>query len=157
MYAEKNSFEIITVEKEILVVGLSHKKNGIPMPELWDHMDEIEAAANHTATPSKTYGLWIDPHPNEDYMIGIEVSSLSGQSSDFSAFTIPCGQYIQNTFNAESIGELLGEKIRHKFKELENWAKKNDLHINWDVAVEVYPDGLFEMEYPEMQYWCHVL
>ena len=153
MYIKKNEITIITFEKDIKVVGLSHKDTGIGMFELWDREDDILNNANNKKTPETMYGIWIDPHPNEDYFVGVEVTSFEKQSEIYSCFTIPAGRYIQNLFNAESIDQLIGKVT---WKRNAEWAEKNNIQIDWDVAVEIYPPGLSEMKHPEMYYLCHV-
>jgi len=154
MYIEKNKFGIITVEKEIKVFGLSHKKTGISEFELWGKKSDILRDVKHAKIPQTNYGIWTPPHPGGDYIVGTEVTDFAGQNSTYSLFTIPSGKYVQITFNAQSIDELLTEKIWHCGVEgIDERASENGVTVDKDnITIEIYPDGLFETQYPEMFY-----
>jgi effector-binding domain-containing protein len=150
MYIEKNEITIINLEKEIKVFG---SKGGF---ELWQSMAETKNNAKHIKEHGSNYGIWIGAHPNEYYFVGTEVTSFENQSSEYSTYIIPSGKYIQIYFNAENIEQLLGEKCGNKYKEGGEWAAKNSVQIDSSLYVEVYPEGMFDMKYPEMYYWCYI-
>jgi len=154
MYIEKNELRIITLEKEIKVFGLSHKKTGIGPYDLWGKKDEIIRDVKHSKIPQTNYGIWAPPHPGGDYFVGTEVTDFEGQSSAYSTFTIPAGRYLKITFNAQNIDELLGDKIWNCCIEgIDERAKENGVTVSKDdITVEIYPEGLFEMQHPEMFY-----
>lgn len=149
MYIEKNQFEIITFETEIKVFGA---KGGY---ELYGKIDEMKSVAKSKKEHSSNYGLWIGIHPNEYYFIGIEVTE-NEQSENYTTYTLPVGKYVRNHFNAENIDSLLGEKCGKKYVEGENWAKENNVQTDSALFVEIYPEGMFDMEYPEMYYLCKI-
>jgi hypothetical protein len=149
MYIEKNEFNVITIEQGIKVFGA---KGGY---ELFGKIDDMKNIAKGKKEHCSHYGLWIGIHPNEYYFIGIEVID-DEQSHEYTTFTVPEGKYIQNYFNAENIDVLLSEKCGKKYVEGENWAKQNNIEIDTSLFVEIYPEGMFDMEFPEMYYLCKV-
>jgi predicted transcriptional regulator YdeE len=153
MYTEKNEFNIITLEKEIKIFGLSQKKTGDAV-DLWSKTIDIIRDARHKTTSRTNYGIWTPPHPGGDYIVGTEVTDLEGQNGAYTTFVIPAGRYIQITFNAQSIDELLGDKIWNcGVAGIDKRAEENGVAVNKeDITVEIYPEGLFEMQYPEMSY-----
>ncbi|MCL2405840.1 MAG: GyrI-like domain-containing protein [Defluviitaleaceae bacterium] len=154
MHIEKNEVSIITLEKEIKVFGLSHLKTGIDPFALWGKKGDILRDVKHVKTPPTQYGIWTPPHPGGDYFVGAEVTAFEGQDTAYSTFTIPPGRYVQVTFNAQSIDQLLTEKIWSCGVEgIGERAALLGVAVNEDdITVEIYPDGLFEMQYPEMFY-----
>ena len=64
------------------------------------------------------------------------------------------GRYVRITFNAQNIDELLTEKIWGCGVEgIDERAAEKGISVKEDdITIEIYPDGLFEMEYPEMYY-----
>ena len=107
MYIEKNEFSIITVENEIKVFGLSHKKTGIGAFDLWGKKEEIMGNANHEKIPQTNYGIWTPPHPGGDYIVGTEDGGVwiietkggfnrYGQSEDIDAYTAKKFSYLKN-------------------------------------------------------------
>jgi len=154
MYIEKNELSIITLEKEIKIFGLSHKKTGIGAFDLWSKKSDIMRDVKHAKIPQTNYGIWTPPHPGGDYIVGTEVTDFEGQNDAYSTFTIPTGRYVQITFNAQNIDELLSDKIWSCGVEgIRERAKEHGITVaKDDITVEIYPNGLFEMQYPEMLY-----
>ena len=154
MYIEKNELSIIILEKEIKIFGLSHKKTGIDAFDLWGKKEDILRDVKNQKIPHTNYGIWTPPHPGGDYIIGTEVTDFEGQNTAYSTFTIPMGRYVRITFNAQNIDELLTEKIWScGVESIDERAAEKGISVNEDdITVEIYPDGLFEMEYPEMYY-----
>lgn len=154
MYIEKNEFQVVTLEKEIKVFGISNKKSGIAFFNLWSKIDEIIRDAKHKKSPETNYGIGIAPYgqphgPNGEYIVGTEVTDFEGQSDAYSTFTIPAGRYFQNTFNAENFDKLVTERIGNTG--MKEWAAENGIDVNWDdIAIEIYPDGVKTAQYPEM-------
>lgn len=155
MYLEKNEKRIIYLADEMNIFGISAEADKIDFGVMWDKMGDIESAAKQKSADS-AYGLWINPHPNGRYFIGVQVAEREGQDEEYDTFTVPEGKYLEICFNGENVGEVLGEKLAFKWKEAESWAAGNRMKINWDVAIEIYPKGFFEMKYPQMCYLCHL-
>lgn len=157
MYIEKNEANVITIEKEIKVFGLSHKNTGIAAFDMWSKIHEITRDVNHKKTPEINYGIWTPPHPGGDYIVGTEVTDFEGQNYTYSTFTVPAGRYLQITFNVPNIDELLNDRIWSCcVTGIDKRAEECGVTVNKEgITVEIYPNGLFEMQYPEMFYlWC---
>lgn len=69
-------------------------------------------------------------------------------ADECSSVIIPKGKYIKDSFNAETFEELT-DKVLPKRK-VKAWAKKNNVKIEGQFSVEVYPWDEFEKDNFEM-------
>ena len=141
---DNKSIEIIYLEKEIKVVGLSYKKLGLPetvesLEKMWNtYGEKYRNKVENSVVPLVDYGIsaciLTDKH---EYIAGCEVSKIGTLDEHWELFVVPTGKYIK--YAARDIGTI--------FKDLENvrsWANENKLTIYGDFEVEVYPQGAFE-------------
>lgn len=146
MFVEKNSTEIIVINREIKVVGLSLQKSGLPISfaslgKLWDIYGETyRGSVKNAETPVVEYAVCLNKTP--DYIAGCGVTEIDKVEKDCLSFIIPLGKYIKDTFNAETFEQLTGEVMGKR--NVKAWAKKNKVNINGQFTIEVYPREDFE-------------
>ncbi len=154
MFEPKENIEIVEITEEIIVVGVSLQKSGLPITfdslgKMWDIFGKSYRGQNKIVNALNTkleYAVLLNKVP--DYIAGHAVSKADEITEDCSSVTLPKGKYIKDTFNAESF-EALTEKILPK-RNVKAWAKKSKIKIDGQFSVEVYPweefgKGNFEM------------
>lgn len=154
MFKEKKNFQVITIEKEIIVTGKNLQDSGLPITfdslgKMWN-MYSTEDINNTSYCLNKdiSYGVCLNKVP--DYIVCVEVSEDKEDREGFKCITIPAGQYIKVEFNGENHDDLVNEKLMERQKEAKKWAKDNKIKIDGKFTVEVYPKETVEMVYPEM-------
>lgn len=154
MFSLKECTEIIEILEDIIIVGTSLQKSGLPITfnslgKMWERFgnsyrgqDKIANALN----PKLEYAVLLNKVP--DYITGHAVTKVGDMADECSSVIIPKGKYIKDSFNAETFEELT-DKVLPKRK-VKAWAKKNNIKIDGQFSVEVYPwdefdKGNFEM------------
>lgn len=151
-FIEKSSTEVITIEKEIFVVGLSLQKSGLPISfaslgKLWgDYSEKYRYHVKHALEPIVEYAVCLNKVP--DYITGCAVSKIDEIEDGWMSYTIPQGRYIKDTFNAETFHQLTSEIMEKR--NVKAWAKKNNIKINGEFTIEVYPIEAVENRNVEM-------
>lgn len=150
MFIERDSTEIVTVDEEIKVVGLSLQKSGLAISfdslgKLWEvYGQKYRGKVENTAIPATEYAVCFNKIP--DYLTGCSVTEIAEVNDDCISHVIPKGKYIKDAFNAETFEKLTNEAMAKR--NVKAWAKKNKVKINREFTIEVYPksegDG-FEM------------
>lgn len=154
MFVEENKIETITLSAEIIVTGLNLQKSGLPinfesLGKMWKlYTEEIIRKTPNQLNTHTEYGICLNKIP--DYLVGIEVSRISENLQDYVSYTIPAGEYIKVSFNAENHNTLVDKKLMKMQKEAKKWAKNNKIKCNGDYTVEVYPKDTINQEYPSM-------
>ncbi len=154
MFMFKESTEIIELEKEIKVVGLSLQKSGLPITfeslgMLWEIYGNTYRRKNkieNTEIPETEYAIALNTVP--DYITGCSVYEIGRVNEECLSFVIPKGRYIKDTFNAETFEILTGEVLVRR--DVKDWAKKNKVKIDRLFAIEVYPWEEFDKNNFEM-------
>lgn len=152
MFIEKNSTEIVTIDKEIKVIGLSLQKSGLPISfdslgKLWGlYGEKYRYKVENAITPIVEYAVALNKIP--DYITGCAVKEIKGIEEGWISYVIPQGKYIKDSFNAETFEQLVTEKMGKR--NVKNWAKKNGVKINGEFIVEVYPIEAVENQRIEM-------
>ena len=160
-----NKAELITIEKEIKIVGLSYKKCtetgsvqlGGPF-DLYGKFELLDKIKN-IKQPETGYCVWLAG----DLLNGIEVTDASGQDDLYAEVAIPAGLYLKLHWNAETFNELVMEAIEKSWERCgadEFMQKHNLVKAGEDdgtyVYAEVYPKNTVGKEidpitpYPEM-------
>lgn len=152
MFVEKNCTEIINIENEIKVVGLSLERFGFPkqvekLGDMWGVYEKLyrEKVAN-VQFPIVNYGFWYSkPDGDYDYLVGSAVTDVENIDDELISYTIPSGKYIKVSFNAKNFSDLVcGCNIENSF----NAARKHAEEINLKIklmpsfpisGIEVYP------------------
>jgi predicted transcriptional regulator YdeE len=141
MFAGESKTEIIEITEEIKVVGLSLQKSGLPISfnslgELWGIYSNENRynIPNHTV-PIVEYGICLNKIP--DYITGCAVSEIGQLSDTFISFIIPKGKYIKDAFAAQTFEELTTKTM--ETRNVKKWAKENNIKINNEFNIEVYP------------------
>lgn len=154
MFSLKECTEIIEVLEDIIIVGTSLQKSGLPITfnslgKMWEMFgnsyrgqDKIANALN----PKLEYAVLLNKVP--DYITGHAVTKVGDMADECSSVIIPKGKYIKDSFNAETFEELT-DKVLPKRK-VKVWAKNNKVKVDGMFSVEVYPwdefdKGNFEM------------
>lgn len=154
MYQEKQNTEIISLDKDIKVVGLNLQNSGLPITfeslgKMWGiYSEEHKTKTKNVITPVVEYGICLNKVP--DYLVGCEVSEYEDVKKEFFSFTIPAGNYIKDSYNADTYESLVSVKLLERQKAVKKWAKENKLKIDGNFVAEVYPDEMVNMEYPAM-------
>lgn len=138
------NFEIVTIEKEITVIGLSYQKLGLPatlesLNKMWEEYgNKYRHNVKNTVLPLVDYGinafLLSDRH---EYIAGCSVTEISMLDKNWASFIIPIGKYIKFVYKKM-------EDMCKNDEDVKIWAKENNILINEDFMVEVYPSGAFE-------------
>lgn len=154
MFEAKESTEIIEIPEDIIVVGVSLQKSGLPITfdslgKMWGIFSNLYRGQNKIANvinPKLEYAVLLNKVP--DYIVGHAVSNADDIMDECLSVVLPKGKYIKDTFNAETF-ETLTDKVLPKRK-VKAWAKMNSVKVNGQFSVEVYPwenfdNGNFEM------------
>lgn len=139
MFVEKSNTEVITIDEEIKIVGISLQKSGLPISfdslgKLWDiygknYWHKVKNA------PIVEYAVCLNKVP--DYISGCAVTEIGDLEDGWMSFVIPKGKYIKDTFNAETFEKLTTEALQKR--NIKKWAKENNIKIHNEFTVEVYP------------------
>ena len=134
--------DIITIEDEIKIIGLSYKKLGLPetiesLEKMWNiYGKKYRHRIKGTVTPLVDYGvndcLLTDEH---EYIAGCAVTEIGELDENWVSFVAPPGKYVRHT--SKNTQELFAEDIGA-------WAKANGITLNDNFMIEGYPDGYFE-------------
>jgi predicted transcriptional regulator YdeE len=152
-----DKIEIITLDSEIKVVGLSLEKAGWAkrvekIGELWGVYSDGHRMKTSAAIPVVEYGFWIEKSGDYDYIAGSAVTEFGDTGDEQISYAIPAGRYIRHTFNAFDFGDLVEVALQKSGAAVPAWAKENGYVIKrmppFPVAgIEVYP--VQEMVKPE--------
>lgn len=154
MFQEKEHTEIIELTEDIVIVGVSLQKSGLPITfaslgKMWKIWGDSYRGQNKIANAVNAkleYAVLLNKVP--DYIAGHAVSSADEIAEDCSSVILSKGKYIKDTFNAESFEELANEVLPKR--KVKAWAKKNKVKVDGQFSVEVYPWEEFEQGNFEM-------
>ena len=105
MFSLKECTEIIEVLEDIIIVGTSLQKSGLPITfnslgKMWERFgnsyrgqDKIANALN----PKLEYAVLLNKVP--DYITGLAVTKVGDMADECSSVIIPKGKYIKDSFN----------------------------------------------------------
>ena len=154
MFETKECTEIVDITEDIIVVGVSLQKSGLPITfdslgKMWEIFGNAYRGQNKIANainPKQEYAVLLNKVP--DYIAGHAVSDANEIADDCSSVILPKGKYIKDTFHAESFEELVNNVLPKR--KVKTWAKKNNVKVDGQFSVEVYPweefdNGNFEM------------
>jgi predicted transcriptional regulator YdeE len=138
------SIEIITLDKEICVIGLSFRKSGLPssyksLAKLWDiygaeHRGKVANAINPLVDYGVNYALDTEKH---EYIAGCAVTEIIELNDSWDSFILPTGEYVKHAQN--NIDDLFKYE-----KDVKTWAETHNIKINSSYMVEVYPIGAYD-------------
>lgn len=140
MFVEESSTEVVFVEEEIKVLGLSLQKSGLPISfdslgKLWEkYGEEYRGKILDASNPVTEIAICLNKVP--DYISGCAVNAFSTEDKNLVFYIIPKGKYIKDSFNAESFEKLTNEALGKR--KVKAWAKKNNVKINSEFSIEVY-------------------
>lgn len=152
MFIEKSSTEVITINKEIKVVGLSLQKSNLPISfdslgKLWGlYGDTYRGKVKNAIYPIVEYGICLNKVP--DYITGCAVTGIEDIEDGCLSYIIQPGKYIKDSFNAETFQQLTDEIMMKR--NVKAWAKANKIKINNEFTIEVYPLEAIENQIVEM-------
>ena len=141
MFVEKTSTEVVTIDEEITIVGVSLQKSGLPITfdslgKLWGVYGKNHRGNERNAiAPITEYAVTLNKIP--DYIAGYAVTEIGELADGWLSFVLPKGRYIKNTFNAETFEKLTGEAMGKT--NVKKWAKENGVKINPAFTIEAYP------------------
>lgn len=152
MYVEKNVIDIVDIKRAIRVVGINLQSSGLPITFeslgiMWDRFtDEVKSGIEAVCNKDTEYGICLNKEP--DYLVGLE-SEMENCGDAYFTYIIPAGRYVKAEFSAENYEKLVNERLMVMQKEAKRWAKNNQVKLEREFTVEVYPAEL-ELEYPSM-------
>ena len=149
VFAYKNNVELVTLNEEIKVVGLSYnecKRTGLltlksPFDLYGRDSFEIQSRIKNVKYPQIGYAVGIMGNADQDLIVGKEVTDCDGQDEIYGSYIIPAGRYLKVSFNAKNFEELVQE-ILPKSGELFNvdaFLKSHNLIKDHVLYIEVYP------------------
>ena len=158
MFVERISTEVITIEEEIKVVGLSLEKYGYPkqagkIPEMWHvFKDKHSGKVKNIIDPDIGYWFWFMVPGNYDYVVGNAVTDFEDIDDELTTCAIPAGRYIKDSFNAKDFGDLVDGILQRRKEDVKKWAEENNVKIAYEsvTAIEVYPEQEITSQYPSM-------
>lgn len=152
MFIEKCSTEVITIDTEIKVVGLSLQKSGLPISfdslgRLWNiYGENYRGKVKNSIEPIVEYAVCLNKVP--DYITGCSVTEIEDMEEGWTSYIIQKGKYIKDSFNAETFHQLTTEIMGKR--NVKAWAKANNIKINNEYSIEVYPIEAIEDQNVEM-------
>jgi len=163
MFTSKSETQIITIENDIKVVGLSlvkfvgHNKPETEVGKIGDLWGiytggQCEKVEN-VKTPSVNYGFWFMKPGFHDYIVGGEVVEFGQIDNQHITAVIPAGRYIKDSFNAKDFSDLVDGVLSARREVARKWADDNGIKIKHDFSVlgiEVYPSQEIAAEHPSM-------
>lgn len=140
-----SKIEVIVLDHDIKVVGLSLAKSGLPqtmesLGALWGmYTDEHRRKIKHVKLPIVNYGISLMGGAR-DYIVGTEVVEFEDVGGDMVTVAIPAGRYIQDTFNAYDFEQLVTETLAAREPKVKQWEEENGITAQKPAMfVEVYP------------------
>lgn len=152
MFVKKSSTEVVTITEEIMIVGINLKKSGMSVSfdslgKLWSIYGENHRyKVKNAVTPIVEYAVCLNKVP--DYISGCAVTEIGELEDGWLSFVIPKRKYIKDTFNAETFEQLTAETMGKR--NVKEWAKKNNIKIDREFTIEVYPIEAVEGKNVEM-------
>ncbi|MCL2773457.1 MAG: GyrI-like domain-containing protein [Oscillospiraceae bacterium] len=144
------NIEVITIEEEIKVIGLSYHKLGLPatiesLEKMWNTYDEkYRNRIENAVVPLVDYGVNAYLLTNKHkYIAGCAVAKIGVLEENWASFVVPTGKYIK--YSCRKMEDLF-----KNHDEIRSWAKTNEIMIYDDFEIEVYPIGAFEGKDVEM-------
>jgi len=152
--------EIIAIDKEIKVVGLSLQKSGLPMNyeaigRLWDIFRERRGAyAENAVVPHVEYGVCICDNWPHEYLAGRAVSEI-GALAENKARRFPSAPETRAVSEVGDLGDgwisfiippgryaKVSEELGGYAFDIEKWAEENGLSVkDTYLCMDVHPAG----------------
>lgn len=134
--------EIIELEEDIRIVGLSLQKSGLPVTfaslgKLWKrYADECRTQGRgENPGPSTEYAVLLNRVP--DYITGAAADQIEYDDATMADFVIPHGKYVKDWFQAERFEVLTAQML--PARDVKGWAQRNGVALDGTFSVEVYP------------------
>jgi len=147
---DEHSIEVVAIDAEIKIVGLSYEKLGLPatiesLEKMWAmYGEQYRYRVENAVAPHVDYGinanLLTDRH---EYIAGCAVTEIGPIPEDWACFTIPPGKYVKYT--SGTMGGLF-----ENHGEIRAWARANGTPIYDGFEIEAYSDGAFDGRAVEM-------
>ena len=137
------SIEVVTINEEIKIIGLSYCLMGLPsslesLNKMWKiygekYRNKIKDAVSHIdyGVNANTLGT------KHEYIAGCAVTRIDRLDVDWTCYIVPPGQYVKHT------RRKMSELFEHE-NDVKVWAERNNIKIDGNFMVEVYPAGAFE-------------
>ena len=138
------NIEVVTICEEIKVIGLSYCLMGLPgtiesLNKMWEiYGEKYRGKINHAVIPLVDYGINTNTlGAKHEYIAGCAVTQIGRLDVDWTCYIVPPGQYIKHTRS------IMSELFEHE-NDVKTWAEANNVMIDGNFMVEVYPMGAFE-------------
>lgn len=161
MFVRKNNVELITLNEDIKVVGLSFQKCkqtgsvGLNSPMELYQRDKLELQVNikKIKYPQIGYAVWANA--DKDMIFGKGVTDLDGQDEIYGSFIIPAGRYMKVSWNAETFGKLVSEAMEKSWERAgaKAFLENNNLIADHTLDIEVYPHETMRVGYENGPDW----
>ena len=138
------NIEVITLNEEVKVVGLSHRLLGMPgtiesLYQMWEmYGEKYRNKIENAATPLVDYGINENTlGAKHEYIAGCAVTQIGRLDINCVSYIVPPGKYIKHTCrNMEDLFKYEND--------VKTWAETNKIEIDGNYLVEVYPVGAFD-------------
>jgi len=138
------NIEIVTVNDEIKVIGLSHCLLGMPgtiesLHTMWEmYGEKYRNKIKNAITPLVDYGINANTlGAKHEYIAGCAVTQISRLDINCVSYIVPPGKYIKHTCrNMEDLFKYEDD--------VKTWAETNKIDIDRNYMVEAYPVGAFD-------------
>ena len=138
------NIEVITIKEEIKIVGLSYLLMNLPgtlesLNDMWKmYGEKYRGKVSNAATPPIDYGVNANNlGERHEYIAGCAVTQIGRLDVNWACYIVPPGQYIKHT------RQKMSELFEHE-SDVKAWADANNIKIDDNFMVEVYPAGAFE-------------
>ncbi|MCL2772045.1 MAG: GyrI-like domain-containing protein [Oscillospiraceae bacterium] len=144
------NIEVITLDEEIKVIGLSYRKLGLPatiesLEGMWNtYGEKYRNRIENALVPPVDYGINAYLLTNKhEYIAGCAVTKIGNLEEIWALFIVPPGKYIK--YACRNMEELF-----KNHDDIRKWAEINGMTIYNGFEIEVYPIGAFEGKDVEM-------
>jgi len=138
------NIEIVKLNEEIKVVGLSYRLLGLPetiesLYTMWEmYGEKYRNKIKNAITPLVDYGVNANTlGAKHEYIAGCAVTQIGRLDINCVYYIVPPGQYIKH------ICRNMEDLFKYE-NDVKTWAEANKIAIDGNYMVEVYPAGTFE-------------
>ena len=138
------SIEVVTINEEIKVIGLSYGLLGLPgtiesLTKMWEmYGEKYRGKLNNAVTPLVDYGINANTlGAKHEYIAGCAVTQIGRLDVNCVSYIVPTGKYVKHT-------RCKMEDLFKYENDIKVWAEANKIELDDNFMVEVYPAGAFE-------------
>jgi len=138
------NIEVVIIEEEIKVIGLSYCLLGLPetvesLTKMWEiYGEKYRHRVKNSVIPLVDYGINANiSGVKHEYIAGCAATEIGRLDVNWASYVVPPGKYIKHT--RDNMDDLFKYE-----NDVKAWAETNQIEIDGNFMVEVYPVGAFE-------------